>query len=417
VNDVFKAAWIICRRDFVATVYSKTFFLFLIAPLLAVGFGFLIGKMTEEADDAATRAKVAVVAEAEMFDAFKAAHAKVGDALGERVLPAIEQIAPDTDVERQARALLASSEADFSAVLTGTLEQPVIYGPADTVGDYAKEIGHVVETARTDASLRAAGAAPLQTEVGIVTTQSSAGDVNMSRHALARVGQTIIFFFTIMLAGMLLSNLVEEKSNKVIEILAAAVPLDAVFLGKIVAMLAISIIGVVIWGTLGVAAVYLFQGVAGWLTPPAVGWPLFLILLLVYFAFNYMLFGAIFVGIGAQANSVREVQTLSMPITFGQLVFFAIASGTVGQNDTAITLASAVFPLTSPLTMIAMAAQSTSLWPHLLAIAWQLLWLFIIIRLATMIFRVNVMKSGRAGSFLQGGVLGALGSAVRRRRG
>lgn len=399
MNQIFRAAWVICRRDFVATVYSKTFLLFLIAPLAGVGFGFLIGHVTEQTDRDVGRAKVAVVAPLEVTDAISEAHEKLTDALGERALPLLQTMEADGAAEAQARALLASNDADVSAVMTGTLERPVLYGPADSVGDFSKEMALIIETARTGTALRMGGLGSQAPDVVIVTTEKAGGDVNLGQHALARGGQAIIFFFTIILAGMLLSNLVEEKSSKVIEILAAAVPLDAVFLGKIMAMLAISVIGVLIWGTLGFAAVYFFQGIAGWLIPPAVGWPLFLLLLLFYFASNYMLFGALFVGIGAQANSVREVQTLSMPITFGQLIFFALASATVGQEDMALTIGSALFPLTSPLTMIALAAQSPAVWPHLLAIIWQLLWLFIIVRVATLMFRMTVLKSGKAGSF------------------
>ena len=45
---------------------------------------------------------------------------------------------------------------------------------------------------------------------------------------------------------MLLSQLIEEKSNKVIEILAAAVPIDSIFLGKLFAMLAMSLVGIIV---------------------------------------------------------------------------------------------------------------------------------------------------------------------------
>ncbi len=51
------------------------------------------------------------------------------------------------------------------------------------------------------------------------------------------------------------------------------------------------------------------------LPQPAVGWPAFLALAVVYFAMNYLLLGAVFLTIGAQASTVREVQTLSMPVT------------------------------------------------------------------------------------------------------
>ena len=57
----------------------------------------------------------------------------------------------------------------------------------------------------------------------------------------------ILFFLTLLLAGMLLSQLIEEKSNKIIEVIAAAVPIDAMFVGKLFAMLAASIVGIVVW--------------------------------------------------------------------------------------------------------------------------------------------------------------------------
>jgi ABC-type Na+ efflux pump permease subunit len=76
-----------------------------------------------------------------------------------------------------------------------------------------------------------------------------------------------------LLAGMVLSNLMEEKGNKVIEILAAAIPMESVFLGKLFAMLAISFVGIGVWAISGAAL-----SLAGWLhipelVTPAVGWP------------------------------------------------------------------------------------------------------------------------------------------------
>ena len=65
----------------------------------------------------------------------------------------------------------------------------------------------------------------------------------------AQAGQVILFLLTMLLAGMVLSNLVEEKANKIIEILAAAIPMDAVFLGKLFAMLAVSLVGIAVWAT------------------------------------------------------------------------------------------------------------------------------------------------------------------------
>ena len=57
----------------------------------------------------------------------------------------------------------------------------------------------------------------------------------------------LLFFLTLLLAGMVLSQLIEEKSNKIIEVIAAAMPIDAMFVGKLFAMLAASVLGLVVW--------------------------------------------------------------------------------------------------------------------------------------------------------------------------
>jgi ABC-2 type transport system permease protein len=77
-----------------------------------------------------------------------------------------------------------------------------------------------------------------------------------------------------------------------------------------------------------------------------------------------------------------------------QVVIFALASIAVGQPDSSKALAAAVFPLSSPYVMIARAAEMPGLMPHLLAVAWQLLWVAVFLRVASGIFRKSVLKSG-----------------------
>ena len=89
---------------------------------------------------------------------------------------------------------------------------------------------------------------------------------------------------------------------------------------------------------------------------------------------NYLLLGAVFLSIGAQASTVREVQTLSMPVTIGQVVMFGFAATAVGAPNSTAALAAAVFPLSSPLVMIARAAEQPESGRTSLAIAWQVLW-------------------------------------------
>jgi ABC-2 type transport system permease protein len=199
---------------------------------------------------------------------------------------------------------------------------------------------------------------------------------------------------TMILAGMLLSNLIEEKSNKVIEVLAAAVPVDAIFAGKLAGMLAVSLTGIAAWGgTAGLAAWIFLPHDA--MPAPAVGWPMFIALGISYFVTVYLLLGALYLGIGAQAASVREVQTLSMPLTMAQLLVFGLASAGVARPDSGIAIAAAIIPWSSPFAMIARAAQEPALWPHPIALAWQLACLAAVIAVSARLFRLTVLSSGR----------------------
>jgi ABC-2 type transport system permease protein len=109
---------------------------------------------------------------------------------------------------------------------------------------------------------------------------------------------------------------------------------------------------------------------------------------------NYLLLGAVFLTIGAQASTAREVQTMSMPVTFAQVLIFGFAAKTIGSPDSAIGLGAAVFPLSSPMAMLARAAEQAQFWPHLAAILWQALWVGLILRLGSRMFRKTVLKSG-----------------------
>jgi ABC-2 type transport system permease protein len=210
------------------------------------------------------------------------------------------------------------------------------------------------------------------------------------------MGQLLLFMLTVLLAGMLLSNLIEEKSNKVIEVLAASAPVDAIFMGKLFAMLAVSLVGITVWAAGAILGLSLFPTGES-LPEPAVGWPLFVILVILYYSANYLLLGALFLGIGSQASSVREVQTLSMPVTVGQILVFMFASFAVGPFNSFLGIAAAVFPFSSPLAMIARAAQTQELWTHLVALAWQAAWVWLTIKFGARLFRSNVMKSGSPG--------------------
>lgn len=401
--SLFEAAWVIARRDFVATVYSRSFILFLIAPLIVAGAAFAVGQAADESALNAARPKVALISDSQTTATLLSVRERVAAGTSDQALPDLRAVSPAENVAIQAGRLLADEEAAYSAVFSGSLDQPVIIGPRRIDDSIARRMQLLVDEAREADALYTAGVALGQVSIRRVVTEQAAGNLQSSRRKIAQVAQTMIFMVTLLLATLLLSNLAEEKSNKVIEVLAAAVPLDAVFLGKLIAMLGISLVGVTLWGgMIGLAYVF-FQTLQDWMTlpqvGPAVGWPGFLLLLLIYYAVNYMLLGALFLGIGGQASNIREIQTLSMPVTLLQVFVFMISLTAIGDEAGLLLWTAYVLPFSSPLAMVAHAAQHDSLWPHALALLWQAFWIVLIIRVSARLFRITVMKSASEGAF------------------
>jgi ABC-2 type transport system permease protein len=125
----------------------------------------------------------------------------------------------------------------------------------------------------------------------------------------------------------------------------------------------------------------------------AIHLPAFAVLALLYFTMSFFLFGAAFLGIGAQAPSARDIQLLSLPISVFQVSMFALASSAASQPGSGLALFAQIFPFSSPMAMAARAASDAALWPHLLAILWQLLWVIVIVRLSARLFRHGVLNA------------------------
>jgi ABC-2 type transport system permease protein len=393
--ETIRAAFVIARRDFTATVFSKTFLLFLLGPLFPIGLGFIFGGIGAQVERNASPPAIAVVSSPQDFQLLESARTRFSPLGTERPLVELHRVDPAPDAAAQRQKLLTSADEPVLGVLEGGLANPHFTGAVTADGRTVQQVNLFIDEAR-----RLKVQPPPAKEsrpVDVTLTRTSSGSVAFARNLTARAGQTVLFVLTILLAGMLLSQLIEEKSNKVIEVLAAAVPVDSIFLGKLFAMLAMSLVGITVWTSAGAAAIALYaKGGLGSLPPPAVGWPAFLFFILLYFSMSYLLIGATFLGIGAQASTVREVQTLSMPVTMSQVILFGIASLGVGKPNSPEAIGAAIFPLSSPFAMVARAAEQEALWPHFLAFAWQVLWVALILKLAAAIFRRSVLKSGPA---------------------
>ena len=385
--EMIKSAYVIGRRDFTAIIFSKAFLFFLLGPMFPLLVGGAAGALGGEVARDIANPVVGVTMSAGDGRALMAARAALAEQMGERRFPELKLLGPGKD---DAETLLKNTQNGLIAVLEGTLDKPKLVGTAGPIDAWKGEIALLATYARNGDAMKLS---PVATQLVV----QSAGNNKQKQLMTAQAAQVLVFMLTMLLAGMVMSNMVEEKANKIIEILAAAAPMDAVFIGKLFAMLAMAFLGIIVWASVGFGLVALAGSAIPSFPTPAVGWPMFITLSIVYFAMAYLVLGSLFIGIGAQAATVREVQTLSMPVTMLQLINFFLGMYTVAKINQPIETFAAIFPFSSPFAMIARAAQDPTVWHHGVAILGQGMFALLIVRIGVYLFRRNVMKSGSGG--------------------
>lgn len=410
MRQLLKNGLVIARRDFMAVVATPTFLLFLLAPFLMLGISVASGVggayLAKGQHDSRQTIVIASPEEGKLLRAEESAlRMRLYGADGGP--PSMGTVSPEADPAAQQVRLLAEKAIDATAVMRGPLDHPTIAYVAGEADD-ARYLALIAEEALRTQGL---GQAPDRQLSRPELREIRRSVPTRSRQQSTGSGAVVVMFMlTIMLASQAVGTLAEEKSNKVIEILAASVPLESVFFGKLIGLFGIALVFVAFWGglaMLGLSVVPASVGLASF--APVIGMPLFVTLACAYFAMAFMLLGAIFLGVGAQASSMREIQMLSLPITLFQLIMFGLSMAAAGSPGSGVARFAQIFPFSSPFAMAARGATDPALWPHLLALGWQLLWVGITIAIGAHFFRYGVLKSG-VGPFK------ALGQMLTRRR-
>lgn len=396
MKEIFRAAMVIARRDFTAIIYSKAFIFFLLGPFFPVLVGIAAGNLGGQIAREAAQPVVGLAMVQSDSQKILNAREKLAVNMGENYFTQMKLVGdPARDQGKNPQDYLKKKEDNLSVVVTGSLAEPVVTGTKRAVDRESPGIEMLAAYAMNPSAMKLP-------EAKADFVAETANNDKQLRTVTAQGGQILVFFLTMLLAGMVLSNLVEEKSNKIIEILAASIPMESVFLGKLFAMLGMALLGIFVWTAVGVIGLQFARGIPNFPTP-AVGWPMFITLCFTYFIMAYLMLGALFLGIGAMAATVREVQTISMPVTMAQLINFFFASYALTKTGQPIEQFAAIFPFSSPFAMIGRAALEPNLWHHAVAIVGQILFAILLLRLGVVLFKRNVMKSGNAGRIKDAG--------------
>jgi len=196
-------------------------------------------------------------------------------------------------------------------------------------------------------------------------------------------------------AYMLLTSMLEEKMNKLLEMMLATTRFSEIILGKLlgVALLTITaILPYIIMGIVGVIGV-IFMGPSdvaqGLITAFS---PKMIIFFTIFLILGYVFYGSLFIALGALAESMQDAQTLTTPIMFVLMgAIFVVPIGLTAPDSPLLIFAS-WFPLSSPFAMIMRLPTDPPLWQLIASVGLLAACTFGVILLSGRIFRFGVLS-------------------------
>ncbi|HLF14028.1 MAG TPA: ABC transporter permease [Bacteroidota bacterium] len=203
----------------------------------------------------------------------------------------------------------------------------------------------------------------------------------------------MMLFFIIMTSGQLLvRSMLEEKSNRIVEILLSSLPARDIMGGKILGLGALGVTQLLTWGIFA-TAVSRYSGLS---VIPLGG----ALLLTVYFILGYLFYSAIFVSAGAPLSTEQEAQQVTSLFSMGLVVPLALSFPVMQDPGSALAIVLTLIPLFTPMMMaIRIPSQMPPLNEIILSLCILGASVFVMMRLAGRIFSASVLLSGKRLSF------------------
>jgi ABC-2 type transport system permease protein len=230
------------------------------------------------------------------------------------------------------------------------------------------------------------------TETGAVATeQGGYGNV-----IIPAIFSFLLAFSIIFSASYMLSGLVDEKENRLIEVLLSSVSTQQLLTGKVLGLGAAGLIQVAVWlvslPLLLNLASSTFGGFFSTIQIPAN----FIFLGLVYFILGYLFFVVVAAGIGAISTNTHEGQQLLMTLTMPVFIPLWFASLLFIFPDSPIWVVLSIFPITAPVTtMLRLGVSDVPIWQPVVSIVVLGLSIVGVLFVAIRVFRIYLLMYGK----------------------
>lgn len=234
------------------------------------------------------------------------------------------------------------------------------------------------------------------------TTGETSGTSGTAVFLIGYAVMIVLYMAIVLYAVNVLRSVVQEKTNRVVEIMVAAAKPRALMLGKILGVGAVGLVQVGVWAAMGVLSMTYraeLLGVFGveagaWSVPP-IGLDVVAVVL-AYFLLGYFFYAALYAAIGAMVSSEQEAQQAQTPVILLLIVpmmcMQLITNDPRGTAAEVLTLIPFSAPILMPMRYVLDGATATSVAISLVLLAlstWLAAWL------AARIYRVGILMYGK----------------------
>ncbi|MEM6395881.1 MAG: ABC transporter permease [Bacteroidota bacterium] len=431
--------WLVIKREYITRVRRRAFILATLLTPLGLGVFFLVVTLIFSYENDETQ-RIAVIDEGNLFEG------GLADGRG------IYFDLTDKNLE-ELRESTQNKENDYSGILVvPAFDNPNkrnfsvnYYSDTKMAIDLQSVLEGRIERALRRYKLEAFELneqliSSLDTEVRIGTrtiTPSEAGEEEADNKFVSEIGAAIgtamgfIMYMTVFIYGMMvMRSVMEEKTNRIVEVVVSSVKPFTLMLGKIIGVGAVGLTQVVAWAITIPLTLLLLVSVFGVGLDPdsaqamveqsgtdfdqaqaqsmveealaglsTINWWLIVPAFIIYFLGGYFMYAALFAAVGsAMGDDLGEGQALTIPITIPVALAFYIMIVALRAPNSSLAIWSSLFPLFSPIVMPARLPFDPPFWQVGLSLVLLVLAAIGLVWMSGRIYRIGILNYGKKGS-------------------
>ena len=237
----------------------------------------------------------------------------------------------------------------------------------------------------------------------------------------------LIYMFVMAYGGMVMQSVIEEKTNRIVELMVSSVKPFQLMMGKIIGIALVGFVQLIIWGILFTIILTVATAIFGpeVTQSAAAGQPMMgaasqmpmsevsgdtveilsalknlpylelMLMFVLYFIGGYLLYASFFAAVGASVNEQEDSSQFVLPVTLIMVFGLYAAMYSVNNTDGPLAFWASIFPLTSPIVMMVRIPFGVPLWQEALSIVILYASAIGMVWVGAKIYRVGILMYGK----------------------